>query len=261
VTEVLARHGAGTPGSVRDAVLGRAARLSAPARGLLEAVAVVATARGDLAAGADRGGRAARARSVPGVRHAARRGRRRRLPPRDRARDDRGRALARPASRPASRGAERPRRPRRAGAARAPRRGGRRQRRRARALPGGGRARGSARRPPRGRRPLHRRARARGRPRAVRARGAARAAGPGVLPERRGAGCRRRRDPRARDLCGDGGPPARGRCPPPARDARLVPGRRPAREGGERHRHRDASSAWRPVGSWRRPTAAARRGA
>jgi DNA-binding CsgD family transcriptional regulator/tetratricopeptide (TPR) repeat protein len=37
---VLARRGAGTPGSVRDAVLGRAARLSAPARGLLEAVAV-----------------------------------------------------------------------------------------------------------------------------------------------------------------------------------------------------------------------------
>jgi predicted ATPase len=35
VTEVLARAGAGTPGSVRDAVLARAARLRAPARRLL----------------------------------------------------------------------------------------------------------------------------------------------------------------------------------------------------------------------------------
>jgi DNA-binding CsgD family transcriptional regulator len=40
VTEVLARDGAGTPGSVRDAVLARAARLRAPARRLLEAAAV-----------------------------------------------------------------------------------------------------------------------------------------------------------------------------------------------------------------------------
>ena len=40
VTEVLARRGAGTPGSVRDAVLARAARLRAPTRRLLEAVAV-----------------------------------------------------------------------------------------------------------------------------------------------------------------------------------------------------------------------------
>ena len=40
VTEVLARHGPSTPGSVRDAVLARAARLPATARRLLEAVAV-----------------------------------------------------------------------------------------------------------------------------------------------------------------------------------------------------------------------------
>jgi DNA-binding CsgD family transcriptional regulator len=40
VTEVLARRDAGTPGSVRDAVLARAARLNTPARRLLDAVAV-----------------------------------------------------------------------------------------------------------------------------------------------------------------------------------------------------------------------------
>lgn len=40
VTEVLARHDAGTPGSVRDAVLARAARLNPNARRLLDAVAI-----------------------------------------------------------------------------------------------------------------------------------------------------------------------------------------------------------------------------
>jgi tetratricopeptide (TPR) repeat protein len=41
VTEVLAAGEAGIPETVRDAVLARAARLSAPAQGLLEAVAVI----------------------------------------------------------------------------------------------------------------------------------------------------------------------------------------------------------------------------
>jgi DNA-binding CsgD family transcriptional regulator len=40
VTEVLARHDAGTPTTVRDAVLARAARLDPPARRLLDAVAI-----------------------------------------------------------------------------------------------------------------------------------------------------------------------------------------------------------------------------
>ena len=41
VTEVLAAGGEEVPESVRDAVLARAARLSAPARGVLDAVAVI----------------------------------------------------------------------------------------------------------------------------------------------------------------------------------------------------------------------------
>src|SRR5690606_22586203 len=41
VTEVLASEGAAVPTSVRDAVLARAARLTAPARGVLDVVAVV----------------------------------------------------------------------------------------------------------------------------------------------------------------------------------------------------------------------------
>ena len=41
VTEVLAAGGEQVPETVRDAVLARAARLSAPARGLLDAVAVI----------------------------------------------------------------------------------------------------------------------------------------------------------------------------------------------------------------------------
>src|SRR5690606_3155505 len=41
VTEVLAAGGRGIPPTVRDAVLARAARLSPPARALLDAVAVI----------------------------------------------------------------------------------------------------------------------------------------------------------------------------------------------------------------------------
>ena len=71
VTEVLAHGDGGTPGSVRDAVLARAARLPAPARRLLEAVAI-ARPRAEIALLeriAHR--RAAGARGVPGVRDVA----------------------------------------------------------------------------------------------------------------------------------------------------------------------------------------------
>ena len=143
VTEVLARHGASTPGSVRDAVLARAARLPAPARRLLEAVAVArpraeiwlleriaADELPELEACLASGMLRAEGDAV-GFRHEiARATIEDELPPR-------------PARRPASGGAGRPGRARRAGAARASRRGGRRRRRRARAL---ARRRASARR-------------------------------------------------------------------------------------------------------------------
>ena len=79
VTEALAAGGADLPATVRDAVLARGARLDPAARALLDAVAIVPqrTELWLLEALTD----ARCARRVPGVRDAARRPRRDRVPP------------------------------------------------------------------------------------------------------------------------------------------------------------------------------------
>ena len=90
VTEVLSAPAASIPATVRDAVLARAARLSPPARELLERLAMVP---GAADPDADRRRRRA-ARRVPAVGHDAARRARRRLPPRARAARARARGPA-----------------------------------------------------------------------------------------------------------------------------------------------------------------------
>ena len=111
VTEALAADTDGVPATVRDAVLARAARLSAPARATLDAVADRAAAGGGLAAGGTGGRRARRPRGVPELGHAPRRRGRNRVSPRAGAARDRGVAAPRPGRRAA------PPRPRSPGAA------------------------------------------------------------------------------------------------------------------------------------------------
>ncbi len=80
VTEVLARGGVSTPGSVRDAVLARAARLSRARAATAGGRRDRATPGGDRLARADRARRAPRTRGMPGVGNAPSGRRHRRVP-------------------------------------------------------------------------------------------------------------------------------------------------------------------------------------
>ena len=147
VTEVLSAPAAAIPATVRDAVLARAARLSPPARELLERLAMIpGAADPELIDAADE---PLDECLLSGMTRLD--GARRRVPPRAGAARARGGGPAAPPRGAAPRRARAARRARRRpGPARPPRRGRRRRRRGPAPRPGRGRAGGAARRAPRG---------------------------------------------------------------------------------------------------------------